>query len=161
MPPNTTRQPGSTRAAGECNISDTYYVITEHRCYHLDKDILEIPVRLGGLCHPSREASREYAPSVKVTTPQVHQHISNAPATRWVFSYVNTIRHQSRKSRRTNRKDREDKGKCTTEDQATNQNAIVSRDIYLQCPFYHQAQQQFPWNMGVTFPYADRGVSRI
>lgn len=52
--------------------------ITEHRCKQLDRDILALPVRLGGLClgNPSREASREYASSVKVTTPLVEHIVS-------------------------------------------------------------------------------------
>ena len=51
-------------------------VITERNCEQLDRDILALHIRLGGSClpNPSWEASREYASSVKVTTPLV-EHI--------------------------------------------------------------------------------------
>ena len=44
--------------------------ITERKCNLLDRTILALPVRLGGLGlgNPCLEASREYASSVKVTT---------------------------------------------------------------------------------------------
>jgi len=50
--------------------------IMECNCEQLVRDILALPVCLGGLClgNPSREASREYASSVKVTTTLV-EHI--------------------------------------------------------------------------------------
>ena len=49
--------------------------ITERKCNQLDRTILALPVRLGGLDlgNPCLEASREYASSVKVTTPLVEQ----------------------------------------------------------------------------------------
>ena len=49
--------------------------ITERKCSQLDVTILALPVCLGGLGfgNPCLEASREYASSVKVTTPLVEQ----------------------------------------------------------------------------------------
>ena len=49
--------------------------ITERKCNQLDRNILALPVRLGGLGlgNPSLEARREYASSVKVTKPLVEQ----------------------------------------------------------------------------------------
>ena len=43
--------------------------------FQLDRNILALPVRLGGLGlgNPSLEARREYASSVKVTKPLVEQ----------------------------------------------------------------------------------------
>ena len=54
--------------------------ITERKCNQLDRTILALPVRLGGLGFgsPSLEASREYASSVKVTTPLVQQIVSQS-----------------------------------------------------------------------------------
>ena len=45
--------------------------ITERKCNQLDRNILALPVRSGGLGlgNPSLEARREYALSVKVTKP--------------------------------------------------------------------------------------------
>ena len=54
--------------------------ITERKCNQLDRTILALPVRLGGLSfgNPSLEASREYASSVKVTPPLVQQIVSQS-----------------------------------------------------------------------------------
>ena len=45
--------------------------ITERKCNQLDRNILALPVRSGGLGlgNPSLEVRREYAISVKVTKP--------------------------------------------------------------------------------------------
>ena len=52
--------------------------ITEHSCKQLDRNVLALPVRLGGLGlgNPSRESSREYTSSVKVTTSLVEYIVS-------------------------------------------------------------------------------------
>ena len=52
--------------------------ITERKCNQLDRNILALPVRLGGLGlgNPSLEARREYASPVKVTKPLVEQIVS-------------------------------------------------------------------------------------
>ena len=52
--------------------------ITERKCNQLDRTTLALPARLGGLGfgNPCLEASREYASSVKVTTPLVEQIVS-------------------------------------------------------------------------------------
>ena len=49
--------------------------ITERKCNQLDRNILALPVRLGGLGlgNPSLEARREYASSVKIKKPLVEQ----------------------------------------------------------------------------------------
>ena len=49
--------------------------ITDHQCNPLDRDILALPARLGGLGleNPSHEAEREYVSSKKVTVPLVDQ----------------------------------------------------------------------------------------
>ena len=49
--------------------------ITECKCNQLGRNILALPIRLGGLGlgKPCQEANREYASSVKVTTPLVEQ----------------------------------------------------------------------------------------
>ena len=54
--------------------------ITERKCNQLDRNILALPVRLGGLGlgDPSLEARREYASSVKVTKPLVEQIVSQS-----------------------------------------------------------------------------------
>ena len=54
--------------------------ITERKCNQLDRTILALPVRLGGLGfgNPCLEASREYASSIKVTTPLVEQIVSQS-----------------------------------------------------------------------------------
>ena len=54
--------------------------ITERKCNQLDRTILALPVRLGGLGFgiPSLEASHEYVSSVKVTTPLVQQIVSQS-----------------------------------------------------------------------------------
>ena len=54
--------------------------ITERKCDQLDRDILALPVCLGGLGlgNPSLEARREYASSVKVTKPLVDQIVSQS-----------------------------------------------------------------------------------
>ena len=55
--------------------------ITERKCNQLDRTILALPaVRLGGLGFGNLclKASREYASSVKVTTPLVEQIVSHA-----------------------------------------------------------------------------------
>ena len=48
--------------------------------FQLDRIILALPVRLGGLGlgNPSLEGRREYASSVKVTTPLVEQIVSQS-----------------------------------------------------------------------------------
>ena len=54
--------------------------ITERKCNQLDRNILALPIRLGGLGlgNPSLEARREYASSVKVTKPLVEQIVSQS-----------------------------------------------------------------------------------
>jgi len=54
--------------------------ITERKCNQLDRTILALPVRPGGLGfgNPCLEASHEYASSVKVTTPLVQQIVSQS-----------------------------------------------------------------------------------
>ena len=54
--------------------------ITDRKCNQLDRNILALPVRLGGLGlgNPSLEARREYASSVKVTKPLVEQIVSQS-----------------------------------------------------------------------------------
>ena len=50
--------------------------IVEHKCSKLDRDVLALPVRLGGLglSNPCHEAAREHASSIQVTSPLV-EHI--------------------------------------------------------------------------------------
>ena len=52
----------------------------ERKCNQLDRNILALPVPLGGLGlgNPSLEARREYASSVKVTKPLVEQIVSQS-----------------------------------------------------------------------------------
>ena len=52
--------------------------ITDRKCGQLDRDILALPVRLGGLglANPSSDANLEYTSSVKVTAPLVEQIMS-------------------------------------------------------------------------------------
>ena len=54
--------------------------ITEHICSRLDRDILALPVRLGGLgmTNPCLEAHLEQSSSVKVTTPLVRQIVAQS-----------------------------------------------------------------------------------
>ena len=49
--------------------------ITEHVTTQEERDLLELPVRLGGLglVNPARTASQEYEASVKITGPLVRQ----------------------------------------------------------------------------------------
>ncbi|KAK3745771.1 hypothetical protein QZH41_004926 [Actinostola sp. cb2023] len=52
--------------------------ITEHNCSQTERDILALPVRMGGLgfTNPCQEAKQEYTASVNVTTPLVENIIS-------------------------------------------------------------------------------------
>ena len=52
--------------------------ITDRQCGHLDRGILALPVRLGGLdvANPSSDADLDYTSSVKVTAPLVEQIVS-------------------------------------------------------------------------------------
>ena len=54
--------------------------ITERKYNQLDRNILALPVRLGGLGleNPSFEARREYTSSVKVTKPLMEQIVSQS-----------------------------------------------------------------------------------
>lgn len=54
--------------------------LTDRQCSQLDREILSLPVRLGGLGlgNPCDDAQREYVSSVKVTTPLVAQIVSQA-----------------------------------------------------------------------------------
>jgi len=54
--------------------------ITEHATTQEEWDLLELPVRLGGLelVNPARTASQEYEASVKITSPLVQQIIKQA-----------------------------------------------------------------------------------
>ena len=71
---------GSIRAIRECNILLLIPAITERKCNQLDRYILALPVRFGGLDlrNPSLEARRKYASSVKVTKPLVEQIVSQS-----------------------------------------------------------------------------------
>ena len=52
--------------------------ITDWQCRQLDRDILALPVRLGGLgvANPSSDADLDYTSSVKLTAPLVRQIVS-------------------------------------------------------------------------------------
>ena len=54
--------------------------ITEHRSSQLHRDILALPVRLGGLgmTNPCLEANFEQSSSVKVTTPLVQEIVAQS-----------------------------------------------------------------------------------
>ena len=54
--------------------------ITEHRCTRLDRDILALPVRLGGLgmTNPCLDVNLEQSSSVKVTIPLVQQIVAQS-----------------------------------------------------------------------------------
>jgi hypothetical protein len=54
--------------------------IVDRKCSQLDRDVLALPVRLGGLgmANPSREAEREHASSIEVTSPLVEQIINQS-----------------------------------------------------------------------------------
>ena len=71
---------GSIKAIRECNILLLIPAITERKCNQLDRNILALPIRFGGLGlrNPSLEARREYASSVKVTKPLVEQIVSQS-----------------------------------------------------------------------------------
>ena len=58
--------------------------IVDRGCNQLERDILALPARLGGLglTNPKHEVRREYASSVKVTTPLVDHSVTNTPITR-------------------------------------------------------------------------------
>ena len=53
-------------------------VITDRQCGQLERDILALPVRLGGLgkADPSSDANVDYTSPVKVTAPLVEQIVS-------------------------------------------------------------------------------------
>ena len=55
-------------------------IITEHVTTQEERDLLELPVRLGGLglVNPARTASQEYEASVKITGPLVRQIVKQA-----------------------------------------------------------------------------------
>ena len=54
--------------------------ITEHVTTQEERDLIELPVRLGGLglVNPARTASQEYEASVKITGPLVRQIVKQA-----------------------------------------------------------------------------------
>ena len=54
--------------------------ITERNCSPAERDLLELPVRLGGLgfLNPVENAGSEYKASVSVTTPLVNQIVAQA-----------------------------------------------------------------------------------
>ena len=54
--------------------------ITDHRCSPLERDVLALPVRLGGLgiTNPCREADIELSSSVKATAPLVQQMVAQS-----------------------------------------------------------------------------------
>ena len=54
--------------------------ITEHVTTQEERDLLELPVRLGGLglVNPARTASHEHEASVKITGPLVRQIVKQA-----------------------------------------------------------------------------------
>ena len=72
--------------------------IVEHKCSQLERDVIALPVRLGGLgmANPCHEAPREHASSIKVTSPLVQQ-IMNQSHQLPVDSLVNSL-HQAVKS---------------------------------------------------------------
>ena len=72
--------------------------ILERKCSQLDRDILALPVRLGGLgmANPCHEAAREHASSIKVTSPLVEQ-IMNQSHQLPEDSLVNSL-HQATKA---------------------------------------------------------------
>jgi glycerate kinase len=49
--------------------------LTDHECTQLERDILALPVRNGGLGipNPCHEATKEHAASIQVTGPLVRQ----------------------------------------------------------------------------------------
>ena len=53
-------------------------LLFKHNCSELERDILALPVRLGGLGmgNPTNEASHDYTSSVKVTAPLVERIVS-------------------------------------------------------------------------------------
>ena len=60
-----------------CNV--LIPTIKEHRCSRLDRDILALPVRLGGLgmTNPCLEANFEQSSCVEVTSPLVQQIVTH------------------------------------------------------------------------------------
>ena len=54
--------------------------ITERHCSPAERDLLELPVRLGGLgfLNPVENAASEYKASVSVTTPLVNEIVAQA-----------------------------------------------------------------------------------
>ena len=71
---NTAQVPGSTGVTEENNICDTYSCANIHKRYQLDRDIVALLPPGRRLCLAN--SSREYASSVKVTTPLV-KHITS------------------------------------------------------------------------------------
>ena len=55
-------------------------ITSDRQCGQLDRDIMAIPVRLGGLdvANPSSDANFDYTSSVKVTAPLVEQIVSQS-----------------------------------------------------------------------------------
>ena len=73
--------------------------IVEHKCSQLDRDVIALPVQLGGLgmANPCHEAPREHASSIKVTSPLVEQTMNQSHQLP-DDSLVNSL-HQARRQR--------------------------------------------------------------
>ena len=65
----------------ECTIFDILIpAITGHNCSQSERDLLDLPVRMGGLSftNPRKQVESEYALSVKITAPLVTQIVLQA-----------------------------------------------------------------------------------
>ena len=77
---NSARHSPFSWTARACLADLLVPAITEHVTTQEERDLLELPVRLGGLglVNPARTASQEYEASVKITGPLVRQIVKQA-----------------------------------------------------------------------------------
>ena len=74
--------------------------ITGHTCTREERDLLALPVRMGGLglIKPCQVATSEYEASVKVTTPLVQQIVSQDQTLPDAVE-TRTLQHSARKEK--------------------------------------------------------------
>jgi len=92
--------------------------ITDRHCGQLDRDILALPVRLGGLgvANPSSDANLDYTSSVKVTAPLIEQIVAQVHQLP-EDSLIRSVQQEaeSRTSQQLGKKSGEAERSCATE----------------------------------------------
>ena len=108
--------------------------ITDRQCGQLERDILALPVRLGGLgvANPSGDANLDYTSSVKVTAPLV-EHIVAQVHQLPEDSLIRSVQQEVTAERAKNleKKSGEAEGSCATENPACIRSCHWKRFVYV------------------------------